>query len=151
MILILIFVDVFGPIIAIAGALNSLWRSKARLHLSTAIILVFLSGIFLGLNFTVKRGVYGINSSETHYGFPFDTYCVVNSIPKYLDIDDSFEKLPDGSYLVHDDILPIFLVGLWNAFFALAIILGVWVFCEKAIERQAVKSLKPVTNPLENS
>ena len=148
MVLLLCFTIVFGPPIAFVIAVRKLWLNRCRIHLSTTVVLVMLTGALLGANLSKGQGETRLRiGSElkvvntTHCGFPFRAHTIAHLTeapdgPVYgADVDDSCTKLDDGDYFIEDDILSDFVCWSMNVSIGLAILSWAWLICELHIQK----------------
>ena len=119
----------FCPFFFVAFASWRIYQNGARLHIGTALVLAVLSGVLLGLNLTARHA-----PGEVYYGFPIPAFRFMDSCPPIPDIDESYEKMPSGKFLMHDDIVPNDLCVFWNVIVALAVLAWAWFLFEKHIQ-----------------
>jgi hypothetical protein len=106
-------------------------RARFQIHLSTAIVLMFVAGFFIWANvnaFVVTKVVRTqLEFSETRIGWPYSL---------------TYEQKVNGAVLpVPWEVLwiPLIIVLLVDALIALGSLLVVWFLCEWLIRRRAAR------------
>jgi hypothetical protein len=143
-----------GVPVAFVIAFFRIKRNWFKFHLGTAVVLNLVTGVILGANLVRKSDTYVFAFTKydgaspknrcvrgKHYGFPFRVHLTIDSASIPLgavpcDIDQTYEKLPNGDYLVVDDFIPDVLCGFVNTVLAVTILLWIWLLCEWWIQRR---------------